>query len=112
MLASPLVSAWNLHKKKLPGGDVIIRSISAKVFDHEEEGVVDIGVRFDVNDSDGRFKETIIDRSRLALLTVDQVRRLLGDAGFEVIAVYSSFTQKPWSIEDDQAIFNTKLAKV
>ncbi len=99
-----------LETEQLPDGSAVTRSISSRVF--EEGGVIDIGLRFDVHNRYGRLKETLYDWSRLAILTVDQVKRLLSDAGFEVVAVYSSFSCKPWSSRDNRAIFDAKLVKV
>jgi SAM-dependent methyltransferase len=92
-----------LETVKLPNGGAVTRSISTRI--NETEKLIDMVLRFDVNNEDARITDTFYDWSQLAMLTVEDVKFLLAESHFQVETLYSTFTRKPWKPESDRAIF-------
>lgn len=87
----------------LPKGGIVTRSISTRIL--ESERIIDTALRFDLYDNTGQLKKTYWDRSRLAILNIEEIQQLLDEAGFHVESLYSSFTREPWGSNANQAIF-------
>ncbi len=92
-----------LETVPLPEGGSVTRSISTQL--QKEEGTIDIVLRFDIQNDDGRITDTFHDWSKLAALTVEDVKFLLAEAHFQVETLYSTFSRKPWKPKSDRAIF-------
>jgi SAM-dependent methyltransferase len=95
-----------LETVSLPKGGAVTRSISTRL--REEENLIDTVVRFDVHDESGRITDTYFDWSKLAVLTVEDVKFLLAEMHFQVETIYSNFKRKPWEPGENRAIFVTE----
>ncbi len=95
-----------LETVSLPEGGSVTRSISTHL--QESENLIDIVLRFDIQNDDGRITDTFYDWSKLAVLTVEDVKFLLAESHFQVETIYSDFSRKPWKAESNRAIFVTE----
>jgi SAM-dependent methyltransferase len=102
--ASDTTGIWRrLETLPLAEGGSATRSISTRLL--EKEKIIDTVLRFDVQNEEGRITDTFYDWSKLAVLTVEDVKFLLAESHFQVETIYSSFTRKPWEPESNRAIF-------
>jgi SAM-dependent methyltransferase len=95
-----------LETVSLPDGGSVTRSISTRV--QEAESLIDTVLRFDIQNNEGRITDTFYDWSKLAVLSVEDVKFLLAESHFQVETLYSTFSRKPWKPESKRAIFITE----
>ncbi len=101
---SESTGAWRrLETMALPDGGAVTRSISTRY--RESEKIVDTVLRFDVHDEAGQVLETFFDWGQLAILSVEEVRHLIRQAGLQIESIYANFNRQPFSPESDRAIF-------
>lgn len=92
-----------LETVSLTKGGAVTRSISTRIL--ETDRIIDTAIRFDIHDNTGQLQKTYWDRSRLAILTMEEMQQLLDEVGFHIENLYSSFTRDPWIPNANQAIF-------
>lgn len=95
-----------LETVSLPEGGAVTRSISTRL--NQSKELVDTVLRFDVHDENGLIKSSYYDWSQLAILTVEEVNKLLTEAGLQVETLYASFSREPWTSNAERAIFVTE----
>jgi len=104
---SDTTGTWRrLETVSLPEGGSVTRSLSTRI--QESENLIDTVLRFDVQNDEGRITDTFYDWSKLAVLTVEDVKFLLAESHFQVETMYSTFTRKPWKPDSKRAIFVTE----
>lgn len=72
-----------------------------------EDGINEYAVNFFVQDEDGRYTRTEEIHYEKAY-TIDTIKRLLDEAGLELIGIYDDYTDKPWQEETIRATFVAK----